>query len=63
MILFVTAADVAEVIFEAIINRHLHECRCGLLFGKPYKLSDGNTHIIIDHCLKSTVTVSEEISM
>lgn len=49
--------------FEAIINRQFRECRRGLLFCKPYKLSDCNTHVVIDHCLKSTMTVSEEISM
>ena len=63
MALFITAADVAEAVFEAIINRQFRECRCGLLFCKPYKLSDCNTHVVIDHCLKSTMTVSEEISM
>ena len=63
MTLFVTASDVAEAIFEAIINRQFRECRCGLLFGKPYKLSDGNTHVVLDHCLTSTVAVSEDISM
>ena len=63
MSLFVSAANVAKTKFKTIIDGQLCECCCGLLFGKPYKTSDSNPHVVVDHCLKSTMAVSKEICM
>ena len=63
MSLLVATADVTEAIFEAVIDREFCKCCCRFLFSKSYKTSDSNPHVVVDHCLKSSMAVCKEVCM